>query len=51
MPLMDPGVHSRFRIAAIFRMFSVFPMTAIFALIAIIPATSVARKNAAGSGE
>jgi hypothetical protein len=42
---MDPDVHDRFRIAAIFRVLSIFRMTAIFL------AASMARENAAGSCE
>jgi hypothetical protein len=54
---MDPDVHSRLSIAAIFRVFSVLPITtifaitAIFAVVAMIPATSVAVRNTACSRE
>jgi len=52
---VDPDVHSRFRIGAIFWLRSIFTMTAIFPTLAIFPmltksaAASMAGKNAAGS--
>jgi hypothetical protein len=53
---VDPDVHCRFRIAAIFRPISIspiaaFPVPSVFLLTAIIPAAAMARKNAAGRGE
>ena len=49
LPSMDPDVHSRFRIGAIFWLPSIFTMTAIFPMLAKSFAASMAGKNAAGS--